>query len=113
MKEAGKFPCTRISEKRKTSRVSENLKERNNSEDLGVDGTVMLKWIIKKWNRIVGNGMDSSGSKQGQVADSCKSGNGCFGKRKMRGNSCLSEELPAFQEGVSSTESVNTVHVRI
>jgi len=41
MKEAGKFPCIR--EKRNTSRVSENLKERANLEDLDVDGTVKLK----------------------------------------------------------------------
>ena len=111
MEEAGKFPCIR--EKRNKSRVSGNLKERDKLEDLGVDGTVMLKWITKKWNRIVGNGLDSSRSQQGQVACSCKNGNGYFGKRKMRGNSCLSEELSAFQDGVSSTESVNTVHVRI
>jgi hypothetical protein len=41
MKEAGNFPCIR--EKRNTSRVSENLKERDILEDLGVNGTVMLK----------------------------------------------------------------------
>jgi len=26
----------------------------------------MLKWIIKKWNRIVGNGLDSSAQSRGK-----------------------------------------------
>ena len=50
----------------------EKHKERDQLKDLGVDGRVMLKWIIKKSNRIVKYGLDSSGSGQRQVAGSCK-----------------------------------------
>jgi hypothetical protein len=35
---------------------SENLKGRDLLVDLGVDGKIILEWILGKWNRKVGTG---------------------------------------------------------
>jgi hypothetical protein len=48
----------------------ENLKDKDHSEDLGVYKRIILNWILKQLD-----GLDSSGSGHGPVADSCEHGN--------------------------------------
>jgi hypothetical protein len=50
-----------------------NLRERDNFEDLGVDGRIILRWIFRKWD--VGHGLDRAGSGWGQVTGNCECGN--------------------------------------
>jgi hypothetical protein len=45
----------------------ENLSKRDHYEDLGLNETIILKWIVKKWNGI--RAVDLSGSEQIQVAE--------------------------------------------
>jgi len=47
---------------------SENLKGRDHSEDVLLDGRIILEWILK--NTMGGSGLNSCGSGQGPVADS-------------------------------------------
>ena len=51
-------------------------------EDPGVDGRMILIWILEKWD--VGHGLDGSGPGQGQVAGCCKGGNELSGFIKCR-----------------------------
>ena len=45
---------------------SENLRERDHLENLGLDGRTMLKWIFNKWDGL--NKLDWSGSRYRQMA---------------------------------------------
>jgi hypothetical protein len=61
-----------MEEKRNTCRFSVGKPEgKNHFERLGLDGRIILKWILK--NRMGGRRLDSTCSKQGQVA-------GCYGQ---------------------------------
>jgi hypothetical protein len=42
-----------MGEMRNTKLLFENLKGRDNLEDLGIDGRILLEWILGKWNRKV------------------------------------------------------------
>jgi hypothetical protein len=60
--------------------LAENLRKENYLEDPGVDGRLMLKWILEKCDW--GSGLDQSGSGQGHVAISCECGNELSGSIK-------------------------------
>jgi hypothetical protein len=49
-------------------------------EDLGLDGRIILTWILQKCDG--GHGLDLSGSGQGQVAGACECGNESLGSIK-------------------------------
>ena len=51
---------------------------KNHLEEPGRDGRIILRWILRKWDR--GNGLDWFGKGQGKVAGTCKSGNENFTK---------------------------------
>jgi hypothetical protein len=57
----------------------ESLNERDQLEHLGIDGKVILKWII---NRVFGRGLDIAASGQEQVADWFEDGNEPSGPKK-------------------------------
>jgi len=55
-----------------------NLRERNHLEEPGLDGRIILRWILGKW----GHGLDRAGSELGQVAGPCECGNEPWGSIK-------------------------------
>jgi hypothetical protein len=72
-----------MGERRRAQTFSlENLKARDNSEDLGVDERIRLKWILRKDER-VWNGF--IWLRTGNAAGSCKHGNETFWFHKRRG----------------------------
>ena len=56
-----------------------NGSKRDLSDDTGIDGCVILKWIL---NKMGGRGLDLSGSGQGQAASACNEGS-CSGSLKL------------------------------
>jgi len=61
---------------------SRNLRERDHLGDPGVDGRIILRWILRKWD--VGYGLDRAGSGWEQVVGICECGNEHSGSIKCR-----------------------------
>jgi len=61
---------------------SENLKGRDHSKDQGIDGMIILQCVLG--NGVWRCGLDSSGSGQGPVTDSCEHGDEPSGSIKGR-----------------------------
>jgi hypothetical protein len=58
----------------------ENLRERDQLKDPGVEGRIILSWIFRKWDGE--HGLDLSGTGLRQVAGTCECGNEPSGSRK-------------------------------
>jgi hypothetical protein len=77
--------CSTYGERRVTDRLWwGNLRDRDHSENPGVDGRIILRWSFRKWDA-GGHGLDKSSSGQGQAACSCKRGNEPSGSIKCGG----------------------------
>ena len=57
-----------------------NLRGRDHWGDQDVDGRIILRWIFRKWEGVVG--LDGAGSRQGQMAGACEYGNELSGSIK-------------------------------
>jgi len=51
-----------MGEEVQTALTLENLRERDNTEDQGVDGRIILRWIFTNWDVGWDHGLDESGS---------------------------------------------------
>jgi hypothetical protein len=71
--------------------------ERDYFEDLGVDESVILKWIFMKW--IGGMAWTDLAQERNRWRADENVVYKTLNFHKMRGISCLSEQLLAFQEG--------------
>ena len=59
-----------------------NLRGREHLEDPGVDGTIKLRWLSRKWNKRGGAWTELIWLRLGQVADACECGNEALGSIK-------------------------------
>jgi len=57
-----------------------NLRERDHWRDPDVDGRIILRWIFRKWEGVVGTGW--SWLRIGEVAGTCEYGNELSGSIK-------------------------------
>ena len=55
-------------------------RERDHLGDPGVDGRIILRWIVRKWD--AGYGLDRTGTGEGQVAGTCECGDEPWGSIK-------------------------------
>jgi len=74
-----------------------NLRERDHLEDSGLDGTIMLRWIFRKWD--VGVWIGLNWLRIGQVAGTCECGNGPSVFIKC-GKLLTSRKLVSFSKGL-------------
>jgi hypothetical protein len=76
-----------------------DLREINHLEGLGVNGNIILSWILK--NHLGRSVLHWPGSELGQMAGCCEGGDERSGFHNTWNNSCLHEEL-IFQDGLRS-----------
>jgi hypothetical protein len=83
--------------------LEDNPLERNNYEDMVIDGKIIFKSILRK-NRNGGCVLESSASVQGPMAGFCEHSNELSVSIKLCGISLVSKQILAFEEGLSSLE---------
>jgi hypothetical protein len=63
-----------------TNFLLENLKGRDHAEDLGIDGKIILEWILERRGKMCG--LNASGSRWAPVGGSCEYSNEPLGSIK-------------------------------
>ena len=92
-----------MEEGRGVHKVSVRKPERKRPwEDQDVDGRIILSWILRKWEGVVG--LDGVGSGYGQVAGACEYGNERSGSIKCGEFLDYLQNQLASQEGLFSME---------